>query len=183
MVDFDDLDEVDIDELAEKAKKDKHTLLVYKTMSGRGIRILFLYYAAHPQNLTDKQQKLIYEVAFEQANGYYRRLLGAKPDPKCKTCTQLSGVAHDPNVFYNPDAEAFQLNAEKILSQEQERKAAQKQLRKAVKAAQKQLADEGIVFAPGSHNEYVMRMAYLFNAYGIPEDDAYHWLQDQYSAD
>ena len=183
MVDFDDLDEEDIDELAEKARKDKHTLLVYKTMSGRGIRILFLYYAAHPQNLTDKQQKLIYEVAFEQANGYYRRLLGAKPDPKCKTCTQLSGVAHDPNVFYNPDAEAFQLNAEKILSQEQERKAAQKQLRKAVKAAQKQLADEGIVFAPGSHNEYVMRMGYLLNAYGIREEDAYHWMVEQYSAD
>ncbi len=183
MVDFDDLSDEETDELAEKAKQDKHTLMVYKTMSGRGIRILFLYQAAHPQNLTDKQQKLIYEVAFEQTNGYYRKVLSAKPDPKCKTCTQLSGVAHDPNVFYNPDAEAFQLDAEKILSQEQERKAAQKRLRKAVKAAQKQLADENIVFAPGSHNEYVMRMGYLLNAFGIPEEDAYLWMDEQYSTD
>ena len=181
MVDFDDLSEEEVDVLAERAKQDKHTLMDYKTFSGRGIRILFLYEAAHAQNLTDKQQKMVYEEAFQKANRHYQQLLGAKPDPKCKTCTQLSGVAHDPNVFYNPEAESFQLDANYILTHEQERKVNQKRLRQAVKAAQKQLADEGIMFAPGSHNEYVMRMGYLLNAYGIPEDNAYAWMADQYS--
>lgn len=184
MVDFDDLDEKQVNALAEKAKKDPHTLLVYVTMSGKGIRILFLYYATGaPATLTDAQQKLIYEKAFERANIHYRKLLNAMPDPKCKTCTQLSGVAHDPNVFYNPNAEMFHIDKNAVLMYEQERKNNQKRLRRAVKAAAKQLADEGVVFAPGSHNEYVMRMGYLLNAYGIPENDAYGWLYDHYSAE
>ena len=184
MVDFDDLDENLIDELVEKAKLDPHTLLVYKTISGKGIRILFLYYAAGAfSNLTDKQQKVIYEEAFKRANMHYRKLLKVMPDPKCKTCTQLSGVAHDPKVFYHPEAKSFLIDKNAVLMYEQERKTIQKQLRKAVKAAQKQLADEGVVFEPGSHNEFVMRMGYLLNAYGIPENEAYNWLEDQYSAD
>ena len=184
MVDFDDLLTDQVDALAEKARQDPHTLLDYKTMSGTGLRILFLYVAfGAVRNLTDAQQKLIYEKAFNRANRYYQELLGVKPDPKCKTCTQISGMAHDPNVYYNPDCEKFIIDQNAVLMDDQERKANQKRLRKAVKAAQKQLETEGVVFAPGSHNEYVMRMAYLLNAYGIPEDDAYNWLYDQYATD
>ena len=160
MVDFDDLDENQIDDLVEKTKQNPHTLLVYKTISGKGIRILFLYYGTGAfSNLTDKQQKVIYEEAFKRANIHYRKLLKVMPDPKCKTCTQLSGVAHDPKVFYHPEAKSFLIDKNAVLMYEQERKNNQKQLRRAVKAAQKQLADEGVVFEPGSHNEYVMRMA------------------------
>ena len=184
MVDFDGLAADQVDALVAKAQADPHTLLVYRTISGQGIRILFRYYGAGAfDNLTDKQQKLIYEEAFQRANIHYRRLLDVMPDPKCKTCTQLSGVAHDPEVYYNPDATLFIIDKNAVLINEQERKTNQNRLRRAVQAVQIQLEEEGVVFAPGSHNEYVMRMAYLFNAYGIPEDDAYHWLQDQYSAD
>lgn len=184
MVDFDDLDEKQVDALAEKARQNKHTLMVYVTISGKGIRILFLYYGTGvPASLTDQQQKLVYEEAFQQANRHYRQLLGAKPDPKCKTCTQLSGVAHDPNVYYNPEAIPFFVQKDYVLMHAQEKKTALKRLRQAVKASEKQLADEGVVFAPGSHNEYVMRMGYLLNAYGIPENDAYNWMYDQYAAE
>ena len=105
------------------------------------------------------------------------------PDPKCKTCTQFGGVAHDPDVYYNPDSSLFIIDKNAVLMYEQERKTNQKRLRKVVKAAQKQLDEEGLAFQSGSHNEYVMRMGYLFNAYGIPEDDAYTWLEDQYAQD
>lgn len=183
MVDFDDLDETLIDQLAEKAQQDEHTLMTYKTISGKGLRILFIYPVDANHGLTFKQQKLIYEEAFQLANRHYQKLLRVRADPKCKTCTQLSGVAHDPKVFYNPKATPFPIDKDKVLANDQEKKTAQKRLRKAVKAAQKQLDEEGVVFAPGSHNEYVMRMAYLLNAYGIPEDNAYIWLYDQYAAE
>ena len=184
MVDFDDLPADQIDAFAEKARKDPYSLMVYKTISGEGIRILFRYYGAGAfDNLTSHQQKLIYEEAFKRANIHYRRLLDVMPDPKCKTCTQLSGVAHDPDVFFNPDSSLFNIDKNAVLMYEQERKANQRRLRKVVKAAQKKLDEEGVVFEPGSHNEYVMRMAYLFNAYGISEDDAYTWLEDQYAMD
>ncbi len=184
MVDFDDLDEKQIDMLADKARTDEHALLVYRTISGKGLRILFRYYGhGMVKLLTDKQRKLIYEEAFKRANNHYRLLLKADPDPKCKTCTQLSGVAHDPNVYYNPEAISFPVDKDLVLMNDQNRKDIQKHLRKVVKLAQKLLDGEGVVFAPGSHNEYVMRMAYLFNAYGIPESDAYEWLYEKYSAD
>ena len=64
MVDFDDLDENRANELAEKARQDEHTLLDYKTISKKGLRILFLYVMTGAvSNLTDKQQKVIYEEA------------------------------------------------------------------------------------------------------------------------
>lgn len=182
MVDFDDLDSDQVHALAEKARQDKHTLMVYVTISGKGIRILFRYFITGSSlGLTDVQQKLVYEEAFQRANRHYRKLLGAEPDPKCKTCTQLSGVAHDPKVYYQPESIPFYVEKDYVLTHAQERKTAQKRLRQAVKASEKQLADEGVVFAPGSHNEYVMRLGYLLNAYGIPENDAYSWAVDHYS--
>ena len=184
MVDFDDLPADRVGAMAEKAWADPHTLMVYRTISGEGIRILFRYQGyGVADHLTVHQQKLIYEDAFIRANLHFQRLLGAQPDPKCKTCTQLSGVAHDPDVYYNPDATPFYVNKDSVLMNVENRKKAQKRIRKVVKVIQRQLDEEGVVFAPGSHNEYVMRMAYLFNAYGISEDDAYDWLQEQYSAD
>ena len=98
MVDIDDADETFIDQLEEEAKKDPHTLLTYKTISGCGLRILFLYDCKNRHLLDFPQQKELYEYAFKQANDHYSRLLRVKADPKCKTCTQLSGVAHDPNA-------------------------------------------------------------------------------------
>lgn len=184
MVDFDDLLTDQVDVLIEKARNDPHTLMVYKTISGEGIRILFRYWGTGvAKNLTDKQQKLVYEDAFERANLHFQRMFGAKYDPKCKTCTQLSGMAHDPDVYFNPEATHFYVDKDGILMKVENRKQALKRIRKVVKVIQRQLDEEGVVFAPGSHNEYVMRMAYLFNAYGIPEDDAYDWLKEQYAAE
>ena len=133
MVDFDDLPADRVGAMAKKAWADPHTLMVYRTISGEGIRILFRYQGyGVADHLTDHQQKLIYEDAFIRANLHFRRLLGAQPDPKCKTCTQLSGVAHDPDVYYNPDATPFYVNKDGVLMNVENRKKAQKRIRKVV---------------------------------------------------
>ena len=180
MVDIDDTDEIVIDRLEEAAKKDPHTLLTYRTISGCGLRILFLYDCKNRSLLNFQQQKELYEYAFQHANHHYSRLLGVKADPKCKTCTQLSGLAHDPNAYYHPQAETFLIDFEAYQEHKKQRTKTMKLLKKAVVAAQKRLADENIVFEEGSRNEYLMRMGYLLNAYGIPQEYAYEWAMENY---
>ena len=48
-----------------------------------------------------------YRATFLLANDYYARLLGVECDLKCKNSTRLCGLAHDPELFFNPDALPF----------------------------------------------------------------------------
>ena len=50
-----------------------------------------------------------YKISFVAINEYYQRLTGCDYDEKCKNATRLSGMAHDPEVYYNPDAAAHRL--------------------------------------------------------------------------
>ena len=45
-----------------------------------------------------------YKLAFLTVNEYYKRLTGCDYDEKCKNATRISGMAYDPEVYYNPDA-------------------------------------------------------------------------------
>ena len=180
MVDIDDAEGIDLHLLAEAANQDPHTLLTYITISGKGLRILFLYDCEKRNQLNHAEQKKLYEYAFDYVNGYYKALLRVIPDPKCKTCSQLSGVAHDPNAFLNLQAHSFIFNFQTVTQKHQQQAQTQKLLKKAVKAAQRILAEEHIVFEEGSRNEYLMRMGYLLNAYGVPQSDAYDWAMENY---
>jgi hypothetical protein len=45
------------------------------------------------------------------------------------------------------------------------------------------LREAGVEFKPGSHNNYVMRIGYLLNEYGIPLDSAVTWAVSKFGAD
>ena len=183
MVDVDDVDAGALPALSERVAADGHTLLVYRTISGCGLRILFRYESDVADQLEDKQRKLLYEAAFEMANGYYQSLLQVSPDPKCKTHTQVSGMAHDPEAHYRPEAEPFVIDWSACIGQTKHQESQRKLLRSAVKAAHQEITAQGVEFRPGSHNEYVMRMGYLLNVYGVDEEVAADWAVKQFSAD
>ena len=179
MVDIDD-QLFSLEPLIQKANQDPHTLLSYTTISDQGLRILFKYDCKNRDQLNNAEQKMLYEYAFDYVNRYYGQLLQVKTDPKCKTCSQLSGVAHDPNAYFNPQAQTFVFDFKHIKKARQDHARNLKKLKKAVPAAQKILEKENIVFEEGSRNEYLMRMAYLLNAYGIPQHYAYDWALENY---
>ena len=183
MVDVDDVDAGALPALSERVAADGHALLVYRTISGCGLRILFRYESDVANQLDDKQRKLLYEAAFEMANGYYQSLLQVSPDPKCKTHTQVSGMAHDPEACYRPEAEPFVIDWSACIGQTKHQESQRKLLRSAVKAAHREITAQGVEFRPGSHNEYVMRMGYLLNVYGVDEEVAADWAVKQFSAD
>ncbi len=176
---------VDIDHVApermagmlEQIRKDPHTLLCYTTISGRGIRILY-----HTDALTDDSGKnvKIYAAVFSQANQYYAKLLDCECDTKCKNVTRLSGLAHDPNVFFNPEAEPFRPMTKQKAS-DKPALSGSRLLKRAVRCAERQLEAEGVVYAAHHHNEYIMRMGYLLNAYGVDLDAAIRWATEQFA--
>ena len=48
-----------------------------------------------------------YRLAFLSVNAYYENLTGLSSDQKCKNATRISGMAHDSDVYYNPNAVAI----------------------------------------------------------------------------
>lgn len=157
LADFDHLPADKVEELKRKAADDPHTLLAYTTISGEGLRILTRV------KLPADGVNGLYPIFFDAMNRHYAELLGHKADSQCKNATRLSGVAHDPRVFYNPEAATFD------------------PLERAVKTAKRELERDGVVYQPGEHNRYIMRMGYLLNLYGVHEKLATAWALEEFS--
>ena len=178
MAEFDHLAPEEVQPLVETVRNDPHTLLDYISIGDTGVHVLFLYVVTNLTEADRNRYADIYGAAFDVANEYYSRLTGKKTDLNCRKCTQLSGLAHDPKVHYQPDAVPFEVV---LPPSSANRKPSHAPLTKAVRAAKAQLAEEGIVFKQGSRNEFLMRMGYLLNAYGVPMDDATDWAIGKYA--
>lgn len=177
-----DIDHVPADKLQQLlalVRADPHTLISYVTISSTGIRIIFMIDCLtedHAKNLK------IYPRAFEQANNYYARLLDCECDLKCKNVTRLSGLAHDPNVFFTPQATPIHINLKDWKKNASIGKTTHnRRLMKVVTAAAEELEDEGIVYTEHHHNEYIMRMGYLLNAYGVEQKVATKWAASEFA--
>ena len=177
-----------LNDLRKKIVSDPHTLLCYTTISGEGLRVLYRYELDVGYEL--KQQMQFYRKAFATGNAYYEKLCGAETDGKCKNVTRLTVVAHDPDVYFNPNAEAF--TAAWIEEQWQATAEAEKQQKKRArelkriqeryeKTLRPEVEADGAVYAPGSHNDYVMRVGYKLNQYGFTKEVAVSWAAQTFS--
>lgn len=163
---------------------DKHTLMAYTTISGHGIRIIC---RIDDLNRVEKGKAFRqYAKYFNQVNDYYSCLVGFESDGQCKNATRISGLASDPHVYYNPSAAAFVLQDSPIAPQPQDSASEavpakrNKRLEKAVKAAEHLLEEEGVSYCEHHHNEYVMRMGYLLNQYGVARKTAAAWAAEHF---
>ena len=161
LVDIDGLEEGQAERLVQRLKDDHYWLLVYVTLSGKGLRIIF-----QVEGVTDGAS---YLKAFFQGNDHYCRLLGITDfDGQVKDDTRVSGMCHDPNALYRAEAKVFPVNPEKVTVGE---------VWKRIEAALKQ---DGYVYESGRHNEYISQAGYLLNRYGVDEDDAIEWMQRRF---
>lgn len=188
MVDFDHADQLTIENGKQKIIADPHTLLCYTTISGEGLRVLYRYELDEGFEL--KQQMQFYKKAFAAGNAYYERLTGATADEKCKNVTRLTVVAHDGAVYFNPQAEAF--TAEWIGREWEQMQQPMKENRKRSrelarirslyqKTIKPEVEGEGAVYAPGSHNDYVMRVGYRLNQFGFSLEAATEWAVTEFA--
>ena len=164
IVDIDHVAEADVATMKEKAAADPHVVLSYVTISGKGLRIIFSYELCNEMTLDE--QCRYYSKVFTVGNAYYAELLGAECDLQCKNITRLSGMAYDPDLCYNPTAVPFTHDFidsrwnERVENDKSEKQRARIQ-RFYDTVVKKRLESEGIIYAPGSHNEYVMRTGYM----------------------
>lgn len=187
LVDIDHLEKAALPELLKRIVADPHTLLTYTTISGAGIRIL--YRMEHDENTLQRAvaspldedaylaSEAQYRATFLLANDYYARLLGVECDLKCKNSTRLCGLAHDPELFFNPDALPFRAEVVPKIR----KRMRNYRLERAVTTARKELEAQGVNYEPHQHNDYIMRMGYLLNRYGIDQDQATEWALNTFT--
>lgn len=197
MVDFDHispsgpLKEEELSALRSKIAGDPHTVMCYTTISGNGLRIIFRY--EQPQSKTDGVGDHIFEqykAAFYAGNAYYEKLLGMKADMQCKNITRLSGIAHDPDVFFrDPDkAEAFTLDeVAAAASQHAKESKEEKQMQRIQtyydSLVAPMLARKGYKFQPSCHNDYVMRVGYMLAERRFSKKVVVRWALRMFGAD
>ena len=109
-----------------------------------------------------------YRLVFLTVNEYYKRLTGCDYDEKCKNATRLSGMAHDPEVYYNPDAVPFVVDLTKK-NVGRPRKSEEVRVKSCVDAVLRELERRGVVYAPGTHNKYISDACYMMNRLGFEQ--------------
>lgn len=177
LVDFDHITEKPDDgtlrSLKERICHDAHTLLCYVTMSGNGLRVIYRYEGDD------------YPAAFAMGNDYYAHLIGKESDPLCKNITRLSGLAYDPEVYFNPEATAF--SAEEIshfhsatLKTAQKKKKQERIADYYEQIVKPKLESEKIRYEPGNHNQYVMRVGYMMAKKRYDRKEATQWAIRQF---
>lgn len=176
-----DIDHIDPEKLAEcrsRACADPHTLLAYTTISGHGLRIIFPIEGLGKEH---KPNLRLYRRLFEQGNRYFSDLLGWPCDLQCKNATRLSGLAYDPDAWFNPEAQPFVIEPRKEEESKKLAPATNRQLKQAVKAAQALLEQEGVAYEPHRRNHYIMRTGYLLNEFGVPQEAATRWATQAFA--
>lgn len=175
MVDFDHVSETRVEELFDRICADSHTLLAYKTISGEGIRVVCRYCLEGEAD--DTARAACYTRVFRGVNEHYGQLTGCEFDPACKNATRLSGLAHDEKVFFRPDAEPFRFDAERLMKPAAPRVG---RVERVVARIRRELDGQGVVYAAHHHNEYIMRMGYLMNEFGLPLEQAIGWADGRF---
>ena len=123
----------------------------------------------------------LYQVAFQQGNAYYAELVGLPADEQCKNATRLSGMAHDPEVFFRANAMPFEVSLPKKKRPGRPKGRKQYALNDVLEAVFDELSSRGIVYMPGHHNEYIMQACYLLNRYGVAQDEVEEWATNEFA--
>lgn len=184
MCDFDHV--ADVESARKTLTDDGHAMMVYKTISGNGLRVLFRY-EVKGTRLTDKmtanEMSTIYGAAFRTGNEYFARLLGCEADGQCKNLGRLSVICHDAEATLNTNSEpiAIELPEKKAAAKKGTDRKYHTTLERAVRAVEKQLEREGVRYCKGSYNRYVSKAGYYLNRLGVNEDEATQWAVERFS--
>ena len=87
-------------------------------------------------------------------------------------------MAHDPAVYYNPDATVIIVDMTKK-SAGRPRKGTK--IERVEESVLRELERRGVVYAPGTHNKYISDACYMMNRYGVSESDCTAWALDRFN--
>lgn len=158
MLDYDHVISLVLDEKVEKASHSKYAMAVYRTISGKGLRILLKYMRPAGCTLTATE---LHRLAIDKAMAYFNDLLSINADIQCRDMTRLCGLSHDDKAYFNWNAEPMEITTQV-----------------------KRLAENWeIRFESGSHNKYLMRFTTFCHNYGADKEELSTWLQAEYGSE
>lgn len=190
MCDIDHVPPERMDEVLKLIRSDPHTLISYITVSKEGIRIIFWYQREQGGAVNGE----VFPAAWIKGNEYYAQLTGVAYDKECSNANRLSGMAHDPDVYFNPDAEPFLVSDTEMLDanfapgtesgKPRKEYAADSQHAKADAAwtvVQPMMTRRGMEYAPGHHHDYILNATYIFNRLGTSQDQLLEWASQEWA--
>ena len=129
-----------------------------------------------------KQSAEQYRLAFLSVNEYYKRLTGCDYDEKCKNATRISGMAHDPEVYYNPDAVPIVVDmTKKPVGRPKRVERLKMTVERCEAIVLRELERRGVVYEAGNHNKYISDACYMMNRYGVSLGDCTAWALDRFN--
>jgi len=177
-----DIDNFDSDELLETAferlSADPHVVLIYRTISGKGLRIIYWYEREDGEPIDDSS----WRGAFVMGNEYFANLANHPFDADCCDFSRLSGLAHDANLVFNLQAEPFLVPCDLIVTENceyQEYGRPRKNYPSGTfhpdvedvwERVEALLEEKNVKYEAHQHHDYIMHAAYLFNRFGAPLD-------------
>ena len=146
----------------------------------------------HTEDCYTPLNAISWRAAFVTGNEYYKQLTGCDYDTGCSNYGRLSGLAHDPKVYYNLDAEPFVITDEMIVKanfadnthegrpyKEHTAGTQQSTPEEAWQRVQHLLSKRNMTYEPHHRHDYILHACYLFNRFGVPDDDLRTWSENQ----
>ena len=176
-----------------------HTMLGYTSISGLG------YHAIVPFRLPDdividmendpERSEKIFNRVHHLINNMFAVWCGHKMDADCGNINRMTGLSHDPLVVYRPDARPVYLTREELgidadgnlIKMSTPKKITGKTgkhisipLGDKLERAVKMIEDSGMSFEIGNRHNFITRVSFVLNRYGVDEEEAAQALDDAY---
>ena len=167
-----DLDHIPDDLMATTEKMVKnceYARLAYRTVSGHGLHVIV--------KMDGEVTQDNFKDAWLTANEMIKKLTGVDYDNQCGNINRLSALACDPTAVYRPVSKAVKIKSHKRKAQKTGKRPA---CEKAGATARKLVDNEGIAYEEGGRNNYVSRVIYWMNRFGVNADKTLKWAENEF---
>ena len=189
-----DIDNIPPDMMAEAKRRVrmlKFVAMYHVSMSGNGLHIYYFYQIPN-EGLTPQ----VYQQAFIQGNECIGKAIPADYDAAVGKANHGSSICHDPEAWFNPDAEPFKVDMSLLLKKrgkndrlandtaitEKEWSAqwtAEKVFAYAQECVSKSATGE---FAHGNRNKFLVRLAMMLSDFGMEQEHAAQLMEQEYAS-
>lgn len=177
--------EAELEAAVERLSKDPHVLMMYRSVSGLGLHIIYWYIRENNKRIDDTS----WRAAYLMGNEYLASLAQHAYDKNASDFTRLSSIAGDPNVYFNTEAEPFVVTDDLIVEQncehhehgrprkEYDTNSYETSAEEAWPKVEQILTAKHVKYEPGHHHDYILHAAYLFNRFGVPLDNLINFAE------
>ena len=180
-----------MDEAKRRVRSLPFVCMYHVSMSGKGLHIYYFYQIPN-EGLTPQ----VYQQAFIQGNECIGKAIPADYDAAVGKANHGSSICHDPEAWFNPDAEPFQVDMSLLLKKrgkndrlandtaitEKEWSAqwtAEKVFAYAQECVSKSATGE---FAHGNRNKFLVRLAMMLSDFGMEQEHAAQLMEQEYAS-